>query len=239
VISTAEGGLVGLDSATGQARWSVRFRGRPKGVFAVDAGSGTIATVWQTGATGSALRIIDGATGALRWERPIGVMAGSAMVANGIVVVGSGNGPASSHVEAFALEDGSPRWRTPVAAPFQPNLVPLVDGDEIFVVDQVGTVTRLALGDGARRWATDTKALEVYVEPIRVDDAILLWNEAGEVVTLDRDSGVIRARRRPAGLPVGLAATRRFVVVVQRLVDREAIQAFDAHRLVATARSRR
>lgn len=241
VVSTLEGGFVGIDSHTGRPRWSVRFSGSPVGIFAVDEGSGTLATVWEQGKTGSQLRVIDGATGTLRWEQPIAVMPGSAVVSEGIVVVGSGsvtNGGRGGEVRAFALADGAPRWRTHVGAPFQPDLVPLVDGDELFVVDQVGDVSRLGLADGVRRWARRTRALSVYTEPIRVDDAILISNEAGEVVTLDRRSGRIRARRRPAGLPVGLAATSRWVIVVQRLVRHDAIQAFDADRLVKTARSR-
>ncbi|MGZ4802766.1 MAG: hypothetical protein ACXV9P_09190, partial [Acidimicrobiia bacterium] len=68
---------------------------------------------------------------------------------------------------------------------------------------------------------------------------ILVWNESREVVTLDRATGAIRARRRPAGLPVGLLAARGLVVVAQRLVDRDTIQAFDADRMAAPARSRR
>ena len=58
-------------------------------------------------------------------------------------------------------------------------------------------------------------------------------------MTLDRETGAVRARRRPAGLPVGLALAGRVVVIAQRLVERHALQAFDADRLVATARSRR
>ena len=142
-------------------------------------------------------------------------------------------------MRAFALTDGAPRWHAPVAASFQEDLVPLVDRDDLYVVDQLGTVTRLDVADGRRRWATGTDAVETHVHPIRVDDAILVWNEAGEVVTLDRATGAIRARRRAAGLPVGLAATRRLVVVAQRLVSRHALQAFDAARLAAPARSRR
>jgi hypothetical protein len=72
-----------------------------------------------------------------------------------------------------------------------------------------------------------------------VRDSVLVGNEAGEVITLDRANGTIRARRRPAGLPVGLAAAGRVVVVAQRLVDRHAVQAFSAARIAAPARSRR
>ena len=239
VVSTEEGGLVGLDVGTGHVRWSVRFAGRIKGTPAVDASSGTISTVWQGDGPETQLRVIDGATGTLRWEQPIAFMSGSPVVAEGVVAVGAGAGRHGNAVRAFALADGSPRWRAPIGAPFQEDLVPLVDGDDLYVVDQLGDVVRLDLVDGSRRWSTDTKALEVYVRPLRVGDSVLIWNEAGEVVTLDRTTGTIRARRRPAGLPVGLARAGGVVVVAQRLVDLHALQAFAADRLAAPARSRR
>jgi hypothetical protein len=109
----------------------------------------------------------------------------------------------------------------------------------VVVVDQLGHVTRLGLARGSRRWTTDTRALEVHAHPVRVRDAVLVGNEVGEVVTLDRADGRVRARRRPAGLPVGLAVAGPVVVVAQRLVEQHALQAFAAARIVASARSRR
>ncbi len=239
VVSTAQGGLVGLDSRTGRVRWTSRLPGRVRGFFAADNGTGTIAAVCNDGATATKLRLIDAATGAVRWEQPLPALAGSPVIAGGIVAVGAGAGRDHSAVRAFALSDGKRRWRAPVAAPFFEDLVPLADGGDLYVLDQLGTMTRLALADGHRRWATRTDALETHVRPIRVDDAILFWNEMGEVVTLDRRRGAIRARRPATGLPIGLAVTPRFVVVAQRLVSRDAIQAFDVDSLVAPARSHR
>ena len=114
-----------------------------------------------------------------------------------------------------------------------------MDGDDLYVVDQIGNVARIDLADGTRRWSTDTKALTTHAHPIRVNDAIIVWNERSEVVTLDRDTGAIRARRLPAGLPVGLAATDHLVVVLQRLVRDDALLAFSADRMAGPARSRR
>ncbi len=239
VVSTQEGGLVGLDGRTGRARWSVRLGQSPLGTFAVDQDSGTIASIWAGESAASTLRVIDAATGAVRWEQKVGIMAGSPVIWNGTVAIGSGNSPKDSDVRSFSLADGSERWKTHVAAPFQPDDVPMVDGRELVTVDQIGGVTRLGMADGVRRWETDTRALSTHAHPIRVDDAILVGNENGEVVTLDRETGEVRARRRPTGLPVGLIATSDLVVVVQRLVQRDAIQAFAKDRLVASARSGR
>ena len=239
VVSTVEGGLVGIDGVTGRTRWSVRFAGRPRGVPAVDDASGAVATVWQPDAEGTRLRLVDGATGALRWERPLPVLAGSPAIARDAVAIGAGAGRHGSAVRAFALADGAPRWRARVGAPFQPDLIPRVSGTDLFVVDQLGHLTRLDAASGARAWSTDTRALEVHARPLVVRDAVLVGSEAGEVITLDRANGTIRARRRPAGLPVGLAAAGRVVVVAQRLVERHAVQAFSAARIAAPARNRR
>lgn len=239
VVATEEGGLVGLDARTGRARWSTRLKGYLEGFPSVDHSSGTVATMWMDDAAETELRLIDAGTGAIRWVQPLGVMSGSPVVTKGMVVVSSGNGSTDSEVRAFALSDGRLRWRSPVAAPSQPDLRPLVDGDDLYVVDQIGNVARIALTDGTRAWSTATLALVTHVHPIRVDDAVIVWNERSEVVTLDRATGAVRARRVPAGLPVGLAATDHLVVVLQRLVRDDALQAFSATRLAGPARSRR
>jgi len=166
-------------------------------------------------------------------------MASSPAVTAGKVVVSSGNGSEDSEVRAFALTDGSLQWRSPVVAPSQQELRPLVDGGDLYVVDQIGNVARIDVADGTRRWTTATKALTTHAHPIRVKDAVIVWNERSEVVTLDRDTGTIRARRLAAGLPVGLAATDHLVVVLQRLVTDDALMAFGADRIAGPARSRR
>lgn len=238
MAATEKGGVVGLDARTGRVRWSEHLSGHMRGEPAPDHSSGTVATVWQDDETSTELRMIDAATGAVRWTQDLGLMSGSPVITHGIVAVSSGNGSKDSEVRAFALSDGRLRWRTTVRAPSQPDLRPLVDDDDLYVVDQIGNVARIDLTDGRRRWSTDTKALQTHVHPIRVKDAILLWNERGEVVTLDRATGAVRARRIPAGLPISLAATDQLVVVAQRLVRDHALQAFSAARLAGPARSR-
>jgi outer membrane protein assembly factor BamB len=239
VVTTFEGGLVGVDARTGTVRWSTRLRGHMQGHPSVDHASGSFAGVWQDDAATTELRLVDAGTGAVRWVRDLGVMAGSPVVVDGMVAVSAGNGEEDSEVRAFALTDGSPRWRSPVAAPSQPQLRPLVDGGDLYVVDQIGNVARIDLADGTRRWSTDTEALTLYALPIRVRDAVIVWNERREVVTLDRATGKIRARRLAAGMPVGLAVTEHLVVVLQRLVRDDALLAFGADRMAGPARSRR
>lgn len=237
MVSTKEGGLVGLDSRTGKSRWSVRFPGYMGGVPAPDDDSGLVATVWRQD-DGGRLRLIDASSGAVRWEQALPLMSGSPIVAAGpggrrMVIVGAGNGDYDSEVRAYGLTDGALRWRAPVPASFQPALVPLADGQALYVMDQLSHVTRLDLATGARRWSTDTGSIATDGSPRRAGRAILVTNFSDDVLTLDRATGAIRARRRTVGFPADLLVAGGQVVVAQRLVEQRHIQAFPAHRIAA------
>ena len=79
--------------------------------------------------------------------------------------------------------------------------------------------TRLDLADRARAGGPPRPGPStIDGRPMRVGDAILVANVAGEVVTLDRATGAIRARRRTAGLPSVWSRRGRLVLVAQRLV---------------------
>lgn len=238
VVSTAEGGLAGLDAGTGRPRWSTRLSGHVRGDPVADARTGTVTAVWQEpGATW--LRVVDAAAGTVRSEHSLGDWAGSPAVAGldarRLVVVASGSGRFDGSVQAFDLDDGSTAWRARVGASFQPGLVPLVHGRLVVVVDQLGTVTALDLGSGRRRWRTRTGTSVLESAPVAAAGALLVPNPVGEMITLDRRSGRVRARRRAAGFPIGLVATRGQVVMTQRLVRSHAVQAFRAARLAEPA----
>jgi outer membrane protein assembly factor BamB len=241
VGATEAGGLVGIDGRSGRARWSVRFPGRVLGPLAVaKLGENTevVAGVWSApGGRDPVLRVVDGASGAPRWQQPIAMGAGAPAIAGDLVVVSSG--VEGSALRAFALADGHEQWASRLEAPSQPDLVPLVDGDDIVTVDQQGTVVAVRSSDGARQWAVATDALTTFARPIRVRDAVLIFNEQGEVLTLDRSTGSIRARRRTPGGVIGLVADGRRVVLGLRLVRGAPVQGFRASDLVAPARSRR
>jgi outer membrane protein assembly factor BamB len=242
VGATAAGGLVGIDGRSGRARWSVRFPGRvigPLAVAPVVGGTEVVVGVWTTANDEAAVvRVVDGATGALRWQQTIAAGAGGPAIAGDLVVVSSGDERGSA-LRAFALSDGHQRWTSRLDAPSQPDLVPLVDRDGIVTVDQRGTVVAVRADTGTRQWATATDALTTYARPIRVRGAVLLWNESGEVLTVDRSTGSIRARRRTPGGVIGLVAAERRVVLGLRLVRGAPVQAFRASEVVAPARSRR
>jgi outer membrane protein assembly factor BamB len=243
IVSTEEGGLAGLDSRTGTARWALRYPGQIQGVPAVDDQSGAVATVWRVG-DGIQLRVLDGATGAIRWERQLARMAGSPLVTVGpgghrMVVVGAGSGDYDGRVRAFSLDDGTSRWEAPVAASFGPDLELLADGGDLYAVDQLTNVTRLDLASGERRWSTDAGGVTVIARPVRSGSAILIETVAGKVVALDRTTGAIRTRRQANGIPIGLVAADGLVVVAEEGVPDRQLQAFPAAAMAGSARKRR
>jgi hypothetical protein len=237
VVSTVEGGLVGLDSHTGAQRWSVRLSQSPMGTFAVDEASGSLATIWAGDPDGAMLRVIDGATGTVRWEQRVREGVDSPVIGDGLVVIGSVDPSLAADVRAFALTDGTPRWTTKAFGSFQPEQVPLVDHGDLFMVDMVGHVLRIRMADGKRRWAMDTAAISNDAKPIRIGDAILFTNLQREMIALVRATGAPRRLTRLVGAPTGLIATHRFVVVLQRQTD--TIEAFGRARLAAPARIRK
>jgi outer membrane protein assembly factor BamB len=240
VVATEEGGLAGLDARTGRPRWSVRHPGRIRGEIVADAATGTVAAVWQQGED-TRLRVTDAASGTARFEHPLRSWAGSpaivALPTARLVVVGAGSARYDGIVQAFDLADGRLRWRARVPASFQPGLVPTVDGPAVVIVDQLGNVTALDVASGRRRWSTRTRAAEIRARAVRAGDALLVTNLSGEVVTLDRRRGTLRARRRPAGFPVGLVVGQGHVLLAQRLAGDQGMQAFRVARLAAPARS--
>jgi outer membrane protein assembly factor BamB len=240
LVATEEGGVAGLDVRTGRPRWSTRVAGRLRGEPAVDGGTGTVVGVWQ-GGDATRLSAFDGLTGAARFDHPVPPWAGSPAVVRHrgapMVVVAAGSGRFDGVVRAFDLVDGERRWQARVPASFQPGLLPLATGGDVVVVDQLGTVTALDAGSGTRRWSTRLRAVVESGGPVRVRDALVVRTLAGDMLTLDRNTGVVRARRAPAGVPIGVVPAGRRVVLAQRLLRSHGLQAFSPEHLAAPARS--
>jgi hypothetical protein len=107
----------------------------------------------------------------------------------------------------------------PAAAAFEPALVPAVDVDAgvLAVADRLGTVTLLSLAGGTRRWQRATRRPSTGGAAVLTPDAVVVRDEADELVVLDRRTGAIRARPwKPAALPEALAGDGRRVFVAWR-----------------------
>ena len=127
-VSTTDGGLVGLDDRTGQARWSVRLsRATCMASIAVDPGPGSSPPSGSTrrrrrGAAGrSTARPArsGGSRRSRRWPAPRWSPATRSWSA-------PATGPTRATCSAFALARRHAALDDAVAAPFQPDLVPLV-----------------------------------------------------------------------------------------------------------------
>jgi outer membrane protein assembly factor BamB len=238
VVATDEGGLAALDLRTGVMVWSQRMPGALRGV-PVAAGDG-VAAVWE--GDDVRLKVLDAGTGALRWEHAIPARAGTPTVAGDTLVVAAGTGGRDGRALAFTLSDGAVRWDTRVGASFQPQSEPTVDGNDVFVVDELGGVSRLDFDTGRLRWRRALDEAVLIARPVVVGDAVhggvIVTDAAREVVTLDRATGRVRARRQASGVPMRLVRSRDRVLVAQRLVTTDQIEAYPAARLAAPARSR-
>ncbi len=99
--------VVGLDSATGEERWTIRDRGAPMGPLVADPASGTLVTTWTpVSAVEQGPRIeAFGADGATRWmaEGLVAVAAGS-----GLVLAAAVDGSTAVALDAAT---GKERWR--------------------------------------------------------------------------------------------------------------------------------
>ena len=241
IVATDEGGLAALDLGTGAVVWSERMPGVLRGV-PVTAG-GSVALVWER--EDVRVLMVDAATGEIRWQQPIPERAGTPAVSGETLVVGAGTGDGDGRAFAFGIGDGSPRWKTEVGASFQPDSQPTIDGNDVFLVDELGGVDRLDLRSGRRIWHRALGEAVLIARPVVVGDGVsraaggvVVTDAAREVVTLDRATGRVRVRRRATGVPMRVVRSRDLVLVAQRLVTRNQIQAYKSDRLAGPARSR-
>jgi outer membrane protein assembly factor BamB len=229
VVSTLQGGLVGIDAHSGRTLWAERLDGAVRGSPSVDPANGAVVVVTEARTT--QLRSLGALDGAQRWSRPIPPRSGSPVVSGGTVLVGAGDGRYQSEVDAVSALDGRLRWRSPMPASFQPDLAPAVDRGSVYAVDQLGHVAAFDLESGHRRWVVDLNDAVLLGAPVPVRDALVVADWGRELVTLDAASGGIRMRRRATGVPVGVLAVPGAVLVAQRLVTSDQLGAFPATRL--------
>jgi outer membrane protein assembly factor BamB len=229
VVSTLQGGLVGIDARSGRTLWAERLDGAVRGTPSVDPANGAVVVV--TEALRAQLRSLRALDGSQRWSRPIPPRSGSPVVRGGTVLVGAGDGRYHSEVDAVSALDGRLRWRSPMPASFQPDLAPAVHRGIVYAVDQLGHLAAFDLDTGHRRWVADLNDAVLLGAPVPVGDALVVADSGRELVTVDAASGGIRMRRRATGVPVGVLAVPGAVLVAQRLVTSAQLGAFPAMRL--------
>ena len=123
--------------------WQALADGAPTGM-AVEGG--TVYIAYEDGA----VRVLDAATGAVRWENKLPARASSApAVGDGLLLVGGEDGA----LHALDGADGRPRWRFQTAAPIY--AAPTVTAEAIYAPSGDGSFSALAPSDGKLLWKID------------------------------------------------------------------------------------
>ena len=206
LVGDDSGTLAALDSHSGTERWSVRYPGAlwsgARHRCRLPAGGS-----WPRGTSqhGAAVRVLDLATGTLRWEAPTARYTGAPTVLRGRVVLAIGDGDRHARVEARDLATGAVQWQTPVPASFEEAIEPAVDDHSVAVVDHFGVVTVLDPETGKLRWQHDLADVLIATRVVLSDNRVAFTSYAGVLHVLDRHDGHVvqtlapRAPRRPPG----------------------------------------
>lgn len=227
VLTTRQGGVAGLDPATGAAAWGLRPGGRLRGLPAIDHRRATVLVVLETDHD-TRLVAVDLRLGRSRWERRLPPWTSSPTVHDDLVIVGAGDGDRRAAVRAFALDDGTSRWRAAVPASFQEDIVPEVAGGRVFIADQLGTLSALDAATGARRWRARLPGAVLAGRPAVAPPAVLVTSFSDELRSVAVADGRLLARWRTPGLVVGVAVRDDTVVLAQRLVAADHLSGFAA-----------
>jgi hypothetical protein len=193
------GAMSAFDARTGELRWSVRFDGRPWAAPRVDAATGAVVATWHEGSS-PAVRVLDLASGALRWEAATDVMTAAPVLSGSTVVLAIGDGNRNARVEARDLATGALRWSTPVPGSFEEAIEPAADARDVAVVDHFGVVTLLDLATGAVRWRHDVEYALIDTQMPITPHRIVFRSFSGDVFVLARADGHLVAQYGPAEL---------------------------------------
>jgi len=225
LLASENGALGALDADTGRRRWSIQHTGELWGPSVADPEAGVAAAVWS-GFDEPRLRVFDLTTGAIEWEVPVDPYVAPPLMIDGAVVVAEGDGNFSGRATAYALTDGEAVWSVPLPASFQTGTQPAADGGQVAVVDRLGTVTVLDDQSGTTVWQAELRRPVLHTRVVLTSDAVVVTDEPGEVVILDRADGEIRERIRPDGYPVGITNAGDRLLVALRLTEPGRVEAW-------------
>jgi len=209
LVGDDSGTLAALQGDSGAERWSVRYPGALWSGARVDHASGAVVATWHQSES-PAVRVLDLATGALRWEAPTDRYAAAPAVHRGQVVLAIGDGDRHARIEARDLATGEVRWHTAVPASFEEAIEPAVDDRAVAVVDHFGVVTLLDPETGRLRWQHDLADVLLATRVVLTGNRVAFTSYAGVLHVLDRRDGhVVQTLdpRRLGGLPAAIASS--------------------------------
>ena len=204
VVACADGTTVGLDSATGDTRWSFRasepFLASP---CLVTPGGGRDETVLVAG--GSLLYALDARDGKRLWSADLhGLFAGRVACDGETVFAGGGDGRA----RAFALADGSELWSVPVTdrtdtygrllyGPWASHLRLLPDG--LVLVGTVAAGLALRTDTGVVGWQRDSSYMYTPATVLESGEVLVIDEWGEDLALLDGATGEQRWVAAPLG----------------------------------------
>jgi outer membrane protein assembly factor BamB len=190
VLAAVSGGVVGLDTATGDQQWSLRCQ-RESGLTVADG------TVYLVGVDGDSptLYALSVADGTVQWTKAIDAAAyrPTPAVAGDTVYAGG------DALQALDTETGAQRWRSDDAVSAAPTVVE----DSVVAISE-GVVRVVEAADGTERWSGELPVGETAVthSPAVADDTVYVGAEG--IAAYDLGSGEQRYTRELAvdGPPV-------------------------------------
>ena len=200
-------------AGTGALAWSGHWDGVLRSPPQVDVAASVVLAIWSQSPMPAA-RGLDLATGALRWELPVGLHTAAPGLDHGRAVIATDDGNAHAVVVSgdAARGPGPEGWWLLMPGLFESGAIPAVDSHDLVVIDRIGRVTAFDPVSGALRW---TRPLNVDVVDTRVvllPRRVLITALLGQVFVLDRASGRVVAHAGPSdfdGDPVLAAPARR------------------------------
>jgi outer membrane protein assembly factor BamB len=199
VLGTNSGALVAFDRGSGAPRWRARFDGEIVTAPAVDDAAGVAVVLWHVDDGDGHLRVLDLASGAVRWETTTLPKTAAPVVHDGSVLLSEGDNFSHARVRALDVATGTSRWETAVPKSFEWETEPGVAGDDYVTVDHFGTVTDLDVRTGAVRWQRSGDWALLDTQVVVGAEAVAFHDFGGHVVVLDRATGAVRSVIRPAG----------------------------------------
>lgn len=230
VVADLDGGVFAFDLVDGAPRWELRAVRAVYHEPVVDTTRGAVLLVVPD-AGGNRLRVLDAATGALRWEYPVDGYTAIPVVADDRVVVAEGDGRFHAVVLSIDAATGTRQWASQVPASFESGIEPAVIGRRVLVVDHYGTVTALDRDTGHLRWERRLGQTVLATRIAAAGSRVVMTTAAMEVVVLAQANGRV-TRRVGADSLVGFAVDVRpapfgrgtGVVAALRLGPRERIE---------------
>jgi eukaryotic-like serine/threonine-protein kinase len=203
-VGTSDGSVFAIDEEGGSQRWRARTDGPVVAPPAASGGRVFAASVLGTD-TPSHLYAWDAETGKLSWDvsqRQGAVGTSAVTAAGGRVYVGM-----DGLVQAFDASSGDSIWLRSGSpsggATFSPVSTPVVEGDDLYVLDAGGHLTKLRASDGTRVWDFLFETNSTRSSALVAGDVVYAGLDDGSIGAVSDQTGNQIWRSAPERGPVG------------------------------------